>query len=421
MPVSRVSFSASPDAGIHTAGATLRRGRIAEEKAVHRERVLPFGVAQPRFLSELERMQRADREPAPGIDADPGGSTPIPPLDLRAAVRLLREPSPCPDELLDRARRLTDEVFGRSILLFAPCYLSSFCVNHCLYCGFRFPAGGKRRFLSPDEAMDQIRFLAGRGMRRILLVTGEYPRLVTAEYLAGIIARGRTLGLELSVEVAPGPTRFYRRLVRAGAEGVVCYQEVYDRREYALLHPRGPKSRFAFRLGALERAGAAGMKRLGLGVLLGMSADPVRQVVSLIAHVRFLARLFPAAHITVSLPRLRPAVASFEPAAVVDDETLLRFFCVLRLALPRAGLVLSTRESAGMRRRLLQAGITQMSAGSVTVPGGYGAPGDDLGQFAIADRRSIPEVVADLEARGYAVRWTLRSRSTRLCRGRDRG
>jgi 2-iminoacetate synthase len=214
----------------------------------------------------------------------------------------------------------------------------------------------------------------------------------------------RSLVPEVDLEVGPADEEDYDAWGRAGASGLVCYQETYQREPYALLHPRGPKSRYEFRLGTLERAGRAGVCRLGLGVLLGL-ANPVMDLLAVIAHARFLAREFPRARITASLPRLRPAVPSFRPAYVVDRESLVLYYALLRLALPDVGLVVSTRESAELRGRLLKAGATQMSAGSVTTPGGYASGERGGGQFEIADQRSPKEVVRDLESHGYRVIW----------------
>lgn len=322
-----------------------------------------------------------------------------PPRSLEELGRLPLE------ELLRRARGVTDAVFGHSILLYAPCYLSSFCVNHCRYCGFSFRMPIPRRCLSPDEALEEIALLAGRGFKRILLVAGEYPARVSQDYVAEVLARARPLVPEIDLEIGPARVEAYGAWVRAGAGGVTCYQETYDEAAYADLHPRGPKAFFGFRLGTLERAGEGGVRRLGLGILLGL-ADPIPDLMALVAHARLMGRLFPEALLTVSLPRLRPAVPGFRPAWGVGDDDLLRFYAVLRLALPRAGLVVSTREPADLRRRLLRAGITQMSAGSVTVPGGYAGRQQGGGQFEIADHRGVGEVRRDLEDLGYSVRWT---------------
>lgn len=328
------------------------------------------------------------------------------PLGLEALAALL-DPG-CEvaiEEILERARDLTDRTFGRSILIYAPCYLSSWCVNHCAYCGFNFQMEIPRIQLTPQQAVEEISLLAGRGIRRVLLVTGDYPAKTTPDFVAEVLTRARGIVPELDLEVAPARTGTYHRWAQAGAGGVTCYQETYDPFRYDDLHTRGPKIFYEHRLGALERAGAAGIGRLGLGVLLGL-ADPVRDLLALIAHARFLGDLFPGAHLTVSLPRLRPAVPGFRPWLTVDEESLVRFYAVLRLALPHAGLVVSTRETPEVRRRLLPAGVTQMSAGSVTVPGGYGTHETEGPQFDVADHRPVAEVVEDLQSLGYTARWT---------------
>jgi 2-iminoacetate synthase len=260
-----------------------------------------------------------------------------------------------------------------------------------------------RRFLSPEDVRDEVSILASRGLNRVLLVAGDYPSRVTPDYLVEAIAAARSLVPEVDLEVAPVREEIYGLWNRAGAGGVVCYQETYDTTAYADLHPRGPKSFFGFRLGTPERAGRAGITRLGLGVLLDV-AHPGRDLLSLIAHARFLMHLLPEARLTVSLPRLRPAVPEFRPAYRVDEETLLRFYAILRLALPGVGLVGSTRESTELRRRLLRAGITQMSAGSVTVPGGYRRGEGEGGQFEIEDHRSVDAVRRELGELGYDPR-----------------
>lgn len=332
------------------------------------------------------------------------------PLSLEGAAALLfSRRGPEPAALLQRAGELTRARFSRRILLYAPCYLSNWCVNHCRYCGFNFTREVPRRFLSPDEALREISLLADRGFRRILLVAGEYPRMVTEIYLSEVIRRARAIVPEIDLEVAPALAGTYATWVAAGAGGVTCYQETYDREVYATMHPRGPKSYFDYRIGTLERAAEGGMKRLGLGALLDL-AEPRREILSLIAHARYLMKRFPAVRLTVSLPRLRLAVPGFVPGYVVDGASLVRFYAVLRLALPDAGLIVSTREPPVQRLRLLEAGITQMSAGSVTVPGGYA--GERAGehfageQFPVADHRSVDEVRAELDKRGYEPSWT---------------
>ncbi len=371
-------------------------------------RRLLFGVAPPGFIEDPGRIPIPDlvRRSASAMPADAEAALRESPLSLEASAILLGcRYAPPLEVVLRRAREVTDKVFGRSVLLYAPCYVSSFCVNHCRYCGYNFTMSIPRWFLTPMEVAREMKLLAAQGIRRGLLVAGDYPTMTTAGYMETVISLAKGFADEIDLEVAPASTETYGRWSDAGAGGVVCYQETYDAARYAALHPRGPKRSYAFRLGTLERAGAAGMKRLGLGLLLGLS-DPTPDLLALIAHARYLERIFPGAQISMSLPRLRPAVPSFHASYAVDGTSLLRFFAVLRLAVPRAVLVVSTRETAVMRRRLLEAGITQMSAGSVTVPGGYGDAQRRGRQFDTADRRSVAEVVEDLEDLGYTVRWT---------------
>ncbi len=247
--------------------------------------------------------------------------------------------------------------------------------------------------------------LAARGFRRVLLVAGEYPSKAGPRYIEEAVGTARDHVPEIDLEVGPVREDVYASWARAGAGGVTCYQETYDEGAYAELHPRGPKSYYDFRLGTLERAARGGMERLALGVLLGL-AEPVPDLLSLAAHARFLEARFPGARLAISLPRLRPAVHGFAAPFVVDADSLARYYAVLRLALPRAGLVVSTREPAALRRLLLGAGITQMSAGSVTVPGGYASGEREGGQFEIADERGPEEVRAELESLGYQVCWS---------------
>jgi 2-iminoacetate synthase len=364
--------------------------------------------ARADFLIELaglrlEEMLRAAEGAGPGA-AGRALSGSLPDLD-DVAVLLSAPRERLQEDLAEAAFGATVRGFGRSILLYAPCYLSSYCVNHCRYCGFNFTMPITRRWLDPDRAIGEISHLAGRGFRRVLLVAGEAPAMVDTGYLQEVIRRSRELVPEIDLEVGPVGEKEYRCWNEAGAGGVVCYQETYDRLAYAWMHPRGPKRRYEFRLRTPERAARAGMTRLGLGVLVGLG-DPRRDILSLIAHARFLERTFPHARITVSLPRLCHAVPSFEPAGWVGDDEMLRLFCVLRLALPRAGMIVTTREPDRMRTLLLRRGVTQMSAESLTVPGAYLDRTQDGGQFEVHDQRTVEEVVAELTRLGYEARWT---------------
>jgi len=323
-----------------------------------------------------------------------------------------------------RARDLTRRHFGRTMRLFAPLYLSNECVNNCKYCGFSRDNPIFRVTLTVDQVVREARHLASQGFRHILLVAGEHPRFVSEGYLEECIAALRTFIPTVALEVGPMEAPEYARLVGAGAEGLVVYQETYDRHAYADLHTAGPKKDFDWRLACPERAYAGGFRRIGIGALFGL-ADWHGEALGLAAHLEFLYRNCWKASFTVSFPRMRPAAGGFHPARPLADRDFVHLVCAFRLAFPHLGIVLSTREPARLRDALLPLGVTSMSAGSHTEPGGYtGEGGNDLhltvkgrrveldeaaeratGQFDIADERSAADIAALLRARGFDPVW----------------
>jgi 2-iminoacetate synthase len=311
--------------------------------------------------------------------------------------------------------------------LFAPLYLSNECINICKYCGFSRDNPILRVTLSVDQVEAEARHLWAQGFRNVLLVAGEHPKFVSSDYLAQCVARLRPFIPALSLEVAPMETADYLPTVRAGAEGLVVYQETYDRAAYAELHTAGPKKDFDWRLDCPERAYAAGFRRLGIGALFGL-APWEQEALHLAAHVDYLLRHCWKASVTVSLPRLRPAAGQFEPRHDFGDRALVQVILALRLCFPQVGVVLSTREAPALRDRLTRLGVTMMSAGSHTEPGGYTGAGEEsihqtqrgrsvpviasegehlsaTEQFAIADERSPAEVSARLRELGLEPVW----------------
>lgn len=308
------------------------------------------------------------------------------------------------DELAAAATALTLRRFGRTMQLYAPLYLSNACVNTCLYCGFSRPNAIARRTLAPAELAREMAHIASEGFRHLLLVSGEDPRDVSLDTLEGAIRAARRRFASVSIEAAPLDTEGYRRMRAAGAEGVVAYQEVYNRKAYETVHTAGPKKDWAERLDVPERAAASGMRRIGIGALLGLS--PWRQeALALAAHALYLQRVAWRAALAVSFPRLRPSAGGYVPPHPVDDASLVRMIAAFRLLLPDAGLVLSTREPSALRDRLALSGITTMSAGSRTEPGGYEEPGKAEGQFEVHDSRSPSEVAARLKEMGLDPVW----------------
>jgi 2-iminoacetate synthase len=310
--------------------------------------------------------------------------------------------------LEDMARLAHDTTvrrFGRTIHLFAPLYLSNECVSTCTYCGFSAGNEIARRTLTPEEVVEEALELTRRGFRHLLLVAGEHARIVSKDYLVECARRLAPHVPSLSMEVQVWDTGTYRRLVEAGCDGLVVYQETYDRTTYADVHLKGKKRNYDWRLAAPDRGAEAGMRRLGIAALLGLHDDWRIEAIAVAAHARALVRRWWRSEVTVSLPRLRPAAGGFEPADPVDDVAFVQTLCALRLTLPDVGVVLSTRESPAFRDAVLRLGVTHMSAGSHTEPGGYAAPSDAEQQFEVADTRTPAEIAHVLRGAGYDPVW----------------
>ena len=308
------------------------------------------------------------------------------------------------EHMAERAHRITRQRFGRTILLYAPLYLSNECFNGCKYCGFNADNIFPRKTLTLEEIEREAKYLRGQGFRHMLLLTGEAPKIAGIDYLKNAVKIIKKYCGSVSIEVFPMDIEGYQRMVEAGVDGLTVYQETYDPVLYRQLHPYGPKSNYDYRLAAPERAGAAGLRRIGIGSLLGLG-DSLSDVFYSGLHGLYLARKFWRSQVTLSFPRLCPAEGGFQPNSIVDDRQLTQFICALRLLIPDAGLILSTREKAELRNNLLPLGITQMSAGSCTAPGGYGEDNQDVEQFAISDERSPNEVENFLKSKGYEAVW----------------
>ena len=325
------------------------------------------------------------------------------------------------------SRSLTLQNFGRTMRLFAPLYLSNECINNCRYCGFSRDNPILRVTLNVEEAAAEARYLWQAGFRQVLLVAGEHPKFVSGDYLIDCVRALAGQFPSISIEVGPMTTEEYAPVVRAGAEGLVVYQETYHRGVYAELHTSGPKRDFDYRLDSPERAYAAGFRRLGIGALLGLWRWQ-EEAIALAAHVEYLLQRCWQAQITVSLPRLRPAAGGFRPLFSISDRELAQLICAMRIAFPQVGIVLSTRERPALRDALVSLGVTMMSAGSHTEPGGYTRRGTDhlhhtvrgrivapefqdgedklaTGQFEISDDRSPDKIAAVLRRRGLEPIW----------------
>jgi len=304
-----------------------------------------------------------------------------------------------------KAHKLTRQRFGRIILLYAPLYLSNECANGCKYCGFNADNEDlPRKTLSLTEIEREAQILRDLGFRHMLLLTGEAPKVAGIDYLEDAVKVIKPLCGSVSIEVFPMDYEGYSRMVKAGIDGLTLYQETYDLDLYRELHPYGPKSDYHFRLQAPAAAGEAGFRRIGVGALLGLG-DCLTDVFYAGLHALYLARRFWRTQITISFPRIRPTEGGFVPLSQVSDRQLTQFICASRLLIPDAGLILSTRESETLRNHLLPLGITQMSAGSCTAPGGYSDHSDEGQQFEISDHRSPAEIAKLISACGYEAVW----------------
>jgi 2-iminoacetate synthase len=309
------------------------------------------------------------------------------------------------EDLARASRNLTLARFGRTMHMYAPLYLSNECMTTCVYCGFARELPIARKTLSPEETLEEARYLLRQGFRSILLLTGEHQRLTGVDFLE---ERLRLLSKEvpsLAIEVQVWSEEEYRRLAEAGCDAVVIYQETYHPETYAKVHLAGKKRQYEWRLLGPERAARAGMRRVGIGALLGLHEDWRYEAIATAAHARFLMKRYWRTQVTVSVPRIRPSASGYQPTDQIQDRELVQLICALRLFLPDAGLVISAREAPRFRDGLFQIGITHASAGSHAEPGGYNKPKEATEQFEVADLRSPAEVAARLRALGYEPVW----------------
>ena len=316
------------------------------------------------------------------------------------------------DELFHTAREVKEAIYGKRLVLFAPLYISNLCANECTYCAFRARNTALvRRALTQEEIAREVRWLEEQGHKRILLVAGEsYPRegfdyvLRSIETIyATSVGPGEIR--RVNVNVAPLTDEEFRRLKAAKIGTYQLFQETYHRETYGQVHVAGKKRDYDWRVTAMDRAMRAGIDDVGIGILFGLY-DWRYEVLALMQHVEHLERAFGVGPHTISVPRIEPATGSEvaeHPPHAVSDVDFRKVIAILRLAVPYTGLILSTRESAETRREVLGLGISQISAGSRTNPGGYEAdPGDACAeQFSLGDHRSLDEVIRDVASLGF--------------------
>jgi len=308
-------------------------------------------------------------------------------------------------ELFNASKYVKDKIYGRRVVLFAPLYTSNECTNNCLYCGFR--RDNKllhRKTLQMEQIVEEAKAIEAQGHKRILLICGEDKKSTGAKHLAEAMAQiyKNTGTRRINIEAAPMSVEEYKQLKEAGIGTYVIFQETYDREVYEKMHPVGIKANFDWRITAIDRAFGAGIDDVGLGVLLGLN-DYKFEVIALLKHAEYLENKFRVGPHTISVPRLRPAFGwgLEEIPYEVSDKDFKKIVAIYRLAVPYTGIILSTRESSDLRDELLDLGISQLSAGSRTNPGGYGQNDNEADQFEISDDRTLPKVIESICDNGY--------------------
>ncbi len=320
-------------------------------------------------------------------------------------LQALLSPAAAPflEEMAQLSHRLTIERFGRTIQLYAPMYLSNVCANVCTYCGFSAQNRIPRKVLNPAEILADAAVLRGHGFEHILLVTGETSRVGVA-YLRDSLQLLRPHFAQLSIEVQPLDQIDYETLIEAGLSSVLVYQETYDPAVYPKHHLSGPKSDIRYRLETPDRLGRAGVKKIGLGALSGLS-DWRADAWSVGLHLRYLERTYWKTKYSISFPRLRPHEGREINLTPFGERDLVQVACAFRLFDPEVELSLSTRESSAFRNHAFRLGFTSMSAGSRTNPGGYSSAPESLEQFEVDDDRLPEEVAQYLRSQGYEPVW----------------
>ncbi len=312
--------------------------------------------------------------------------------------------APYLEPMAQLSHRLTRKRFGNTVQLYVPLYLSNECQNICTYCGFSLDNKIRRRTLSSVEMLQEAAVLKGWGYDHVLLVTGEASQTVGVDYLEKALRTLRPHFAHLSMEVQPLDQEDYERLMPEGLNTVLVYQETYHQDDYKKHHPKGKKSNFHYRLDTPDRLGRAGIHKMGLGVLIGLE-DWRTDCFYTALHLDYLERTYWQTKYSLSFPRLRPAAGQLPPKVEMSDRELVQLICAYRLLNEEVELSISTRESPAFRDHVVKLGITSISAGSKTNPGGYVVAPESLEQFEISDERSPADIAAMLRRQGYEPVW----------------
>lgn len=303
------------------------------------------------------------------------------------------------------SHRYTMERFGKTMSMYIPLYISNACTNFCVYCGFNHNNPIKRTTLTMQQIEDECKAIRRLGpFENLLIVTGEHPLIAGVDYLEDALKVARPYFNNLSIEVMPLKSEEYYRLTQAGLNGVVCFQETYNEANYKKYHPKGMKSLFDWRLNGYDRMGQAGVHKIGMGVLIGLE-DWRTDVTMMARHLRYLRKNYWKTKFSVNFPRMRPSEGHFQPNVIMSDKELAQVTFAFRIFDHDVDISYSTRENPIFRANMMKLGVTSMSAGSKTEPGGYVSTPDALEQFEVSDNRTPSQVAKEIKELGYEVVW----------------
>lgn len=309
------------------------------------------------------------------------------------------------ENMAQLSHKYTMERFGKTISMYIPLYVSNACSNYCVYCGFNHNNPMQRTTLTMEQVKAECEAIRRLGpFENLLIVSGEFPSVNGVDYIEKVLQTARPYFNNLTIEVMPMKENDYYRLTQSGLNGVVCFQETYNETNYKKYHPKGMKSIYEWRLNGYDRMGAAGVHKIGMGVLIGLE-DWRTDVTMLARHLQYLRRNYWRTRYSINFPRMCPSEGGYQPKVVMSDKELAQLTFAFRLFDHDVDISYSTRENPAFRANMMRLGVTSMSAGSKTEPGGYATSPDALEQFEVSDDRTPLEVVNEIRVLGYEAVW----------------
>lgn len=329
-------------------------------------------------------------------------------LDIDDFMALL-SPAAAPylEQMAALSRKYTEARFGRTMSMFIPLYITNSCTNSCIYCGFHIANKMKRTILTEEEMVNEFKAIKKLGpFENLLMVTGENPAKAGVDYIARALDLAKPYFSNLKIEVMPLKAEEYELLTHHGLNGVICFQETYNRNNYKIYHPKGMKSNFEWRVNGFDRMGQAGVHSIGMGVLIGLEKEWRTDVAMMAIHLRYLQKNYWRTKYSVNFPRMRPSEnGGFQPNVILEDRELAQATFAMRIFDHDVDISYSTREPAFIRDHMATLGVTTMSAASKTEPGGYYSYPQTLEQFHVSDERTVEEVAEALRRVGIEPVW----------------